>query len=81
MDNNARLQKAFADSIGIEHQKVTDDLAYGKDWDSVSHMAIVAALESEFDIMLDTLDVTDMSSVGKAKEIMGKYGITFDIAG
>jgi acyl carrier protein len=40
-------------------------------------MSLVALIESEFDIMLDTNDIIDMSSVGKAKSILGKYGVTF----
>lgn len=80
-DNLTRLKKIFAAALAIEATKVTDDLAYGKDWDSVAHMALVAALESEFDIMMETADVIDLSSVRKAKEILPKYGITFDITG
>ncbi len=42
-------------------------------WDSVAHMSIVAALEDEFDCMLGTEEIIDMSSFFKAVEIMGKY--------
>ena len=42
-------------------------------WASVAHMSIIAALEDEFDCMLDTEDVIDMSSFAKAVEIMDKY--------
>ena len=81
MDNLSRLQKAFGSALALEPQKVQDNLSYGKDWDSVAHMALIASLEAEFDIMIDTADVIDMSSVGKAKEILSKYGITFNTAG
>jgi len=58
---------------------VVDSLAYQSisEWDSVGHMALVAGLEEAFDIMLDTDDIIDMSSVAKAKEILGKHDITF----
>ena len=78
MKNTARLQAAFARALHLEAEKVVDDLAYGKDWDSVAHMAIVAALESQFGIMLETTDVVDMSTVQKAKSILTKYGIVFE---
>jgi acyl carrier protein len=42
-------------------------------WDSVAHMSIIAALEDEFDCMLNTGDIIDMSSFEKAVEIMEKY--------
>ncbi len=38
-------------------------------------MALVAAIESAFDIMLDTDDVIDMSNFAKAREIVTKYGV------
>ena len=52
-------------------------LAYGEDprWDSVAHMQLAARIEQDFDIMLDTEDVIGMSSYGKAREIVGKYGV------
>ncbi len=40
-------------------------------------MALVAAIDDKFDIMLDTDDVIDMSSFGKAREILTKYGVGF----
>lgn len=42
-------------------------------WDSVAHMAIVAELEDQLGIMLDTDDIIDMSSVTMAIEILSKY--------
>lgn len=38
-------------------------------------MVLIGAIETEFDIMMDTDDVIDMSSFGKAKEILSKYEI------
>ena len=76
MGNLAKLVKAFSDALGINPEVVNDNLSYGDaPWDSVAHMAIVAAIENAFDIMMDTDDVIDMSSFAKAKEIIGKYGI------
>ena len=46
-------------------------------WDSVGHMSLVAALEDEFDIMIDTDDIIDLSSYEKGKEILAKYGVEF----
>ena len=43
-------------------------------WDSIAHMSVVAALEDAFGIMIDMDDVIDMSSVGKAREILRKHG-------
>lgn len=76
MNNLENLVKAFSESLGIDADAVTDALSFGDvPWDSVAHMAIIAEVETVFDIMMDTDDVIDMSSFAKAKEIVRKYGI------
>ena len=62
----------FSTSLGIDLSEVHDNLEYNtiSQWDSVGHMALVATLEKEFDVMFDTDDMIDMSSVRKAKEIL-----------
>jgi hypothetical protein len=40
-------------------------------------MILIAELENSFNVMLDTDDIIDMSSVAMAKEILGKYDIEF----
>lgn len=73
------LYEVFAKALGIELAQVNDDLAYNSiaEWDSTAHMILVAELENQFNVMLDTDDIIDMSSVGKAKDILAKYDITF----
>jgi acyl carrier protein len=79
MTSDEQLRQAFARGLGIEASRVSDSLAYNsiREWDSVAHMAVIAELERAFDIMLDTDDVIDLSSVAKAKEILGKYQVSF----
>lgn len=79
MDNEAKLKDVFVSVLNISEETVNDDLAYNAipEWDSVGHMALVAEIDDEFDIMLDTDDVIDMSSFRKAKEILTKYNIAF----
>lgn len=66
--------------LDIPLDEVTDDLAYNSipQWNSVIHMALVAELEDKFDIMLDTDDIIDMSTVAKAREILTKYEVGFN---
>ncbi len=80
MNAMQRLRCVFAGTLGIAEEAVTDDLAYRgiPQWDSVAHMALVAAIDTEFDTMLDTDDVLDLSSVAKAREILAeRHGIGF----
>lgn len=78
MTNLEKLTKIFVESFGITAEQ-TKGLQYqGIDqWDSVGHMSLVAAIEDEFDIQLDTDDIIDMSSFEKAQEILKKYNIEF----
>ena len=80
--NKEKLRACFSQSLGIPLQQVTDDLTYDtvEEWDSVGHMTLVAEIESAFDVMFETDDILAMSSVGKAVEILRRYGVSFDAA-
>lgn len=76
MENLFRYNKVF-----VENLEITEDILEGlkyqsvENWDSVGHMGLMAALEDEFDIMIDTDDIIDFSSYEKGKEILKKYDI------
>jgi acyl carrier protein len=72
---NEKLIEIFATALAIDIQRITPELAYGAipEWDSTAHMILVAEIENQFDVMLDTDDIIDMSSVAKADEILAKY--------
>lgn len=79
MSNTDKLIRTFAETLQIESARVTDDLSYNAiaEWDSVGHMALIAALEEAFGVMLDTDDIIDLSSVTQAKTILAKYDVAF----
>jgi len=80
--NKEKLRDCFSRSLGVPLERVTDDLAYNTipEWDSVAHMALVADLESTFGLLFETDDILDLSTVGKAVEILGRHGVSFDAA-
>ncbi len=77
--NTAKLTAAFATALVVADSQIHDELAYNsiKEWDSTAHMLLIAELENVFNVMLDTDDIIDMSSVAKAKTILSKYGVAF----
>lgn len=79
MSNLEQYNKAFAEAFDISEEKLPG-LEYQaiENWDSVGHMGLIAALEDAFDIMMDTDDIIDFSSYEKGKEIMAKYGVSFE---
>ncbi|HEY6881552.1 MAG TPA: acyl carrier protein [Polyangiales bacterium] len=72
-----RLKKVFTSALGLAADVDPTSLAYAQNpvWDSVAHMQLIGALESEFDIMLETDDVIAMSSFQEAVRIVRKYGV------
>lgn len=79
MNNQQKLVQSFVQALGVTEEQVTDQLTYNtiKEWDSTAHMILISELENTFDVMLDTDDIIDMSTVAKAKEILAKYDVTF----
>jgi acyl carrier protein len=75
-----RLRRVFRSSLELADDFDVDGLTYRgiESWDSLAHMSLVAAMEDEFGVMIDTEDVIDMSSFDKAREILGKQGVRFD---
>jgi acyl carrier protein len=79
MGNLEKYAQVFVVSFEITHDQLTG-LKYQDvpAWDSVGHMAMIAAIEEAFDIMMDTDDIIDFSSYGKGMEILKeKYSVEF----
>jgi len=77
VENEDKLKSAFIKTIGVLPGCDFNSLEYSKTegWDSIAHMALIAAIEEEFDIMLETDDVIAMNSYPLAKEILKKYEV------
>lgn len=79
MNTTEKLYNSFSEALNIDRSQVNDALTYRSipQWDSISHMVLIGNLEETFGISIETDDVIDMSSVGKAKEILKKYNVIF----
>jgi len=79
MDNLEKYQQAFKETFMVEEEKLSD-LKYQDipEWDSVGHMALMAALEENFQIELDIDDIIEFSSFEYGKEILKKYKVDVD---
>lgn len=67
-----RVLSVFTKTFDLPKGIDTAQLIYNeyKGWDSIAHMTLVAALEGEFDCMLEMDDILAMSSFDKAVEIL-----------
>lgn len=72
-----RLRTLFVQEMDLGEEVDVENLQYRdiEQWDSVGHMALVAAIEDEFDVMLDTDQVIDMSSFKVAVEMLRAMGL------
>ena len=75
-----RLREAFRGALDLPADAPVDDLQYqdNEKWDSLAHMSLIATIEDEFDVMIDTDDVINMSSFAEAVRILGKYGVAIN---
>ena len=75
--SRSKVERIFQDVLALEPPVDWDGLRYQQveAWDSLGHMAIVAELEDEFGILMETDDIVDMSSFGRALEILSKYDV------
>lgn len=77
MNNIERYNKVFCEVMQVGEEEL-DGLRFKEYeyWDSVGHMTLIAALEEEFDIMLETEDMMSIKSYQEGKDILSqKYNI------
>lgn len=69
MSNLEKYNQSFIKALSITEDKLEDSLNYQDipEWDSVGHMSLVAELEDNFGIMMDTDDIIDFNSYQKGK--------------
>ena len=69
---NEKLRAVFVEALDLDEGVDVDKLSYRgiEAWDSVGHMSLVAAIEDEFDVQLDTDQVIDMSSFKVALDML-----------
>lgn len=75
MDVQEKVFASFKEAFDVDDTIDRSLLVYRElpEWNSIGHMTLVAALETEFDAMLEADDILAMSSFDKAVEIMSKY--------
>ncbi len=75
-----KLQAAFREALPLPEDVNYSQIIYGqtKGWDSIAHMTLIAAIETQFDVMLNTEELIALSSFSKAQELLQQHGVTFE---
>jgi acyl carrier protein len=79
MTNKEKYDRCFIDNLSLNNEQLKN-LAYQSVplWDSVGHMQLIAAIEEQFDIMMETDDIVDFSSYEKGLYILTqRYDVQF----
>lgn len=77
MSLSERLRTVFVDALQLDDDVDVENLKYRdiEAWDSVGHMALIAAIEDEFDVQFETDQVIDMSSFKVALDMLTGFGV------
>jgi len=77
MDAQAKYDQSFLESFSLTDPALLPGLEYNaiREWDSIGHMSLMAALEDAFGISLETDDIIEFNSYQKGKDILKKYGV------
>ena len=77
MPNVDKYSNIFKTALNISDDKMSENLKYNEieEWDSIGHMTLIAALEEEYKINLETDDIIEFSSFKKGMSILKKYNV------
>ncbi|QNK62306.1 acyl carrier protein [Pedobacter sp. PAMC26386] len=77
MNLSPKLLEVFTTALAVPADQITADLDYQgiPEWDSMSHMILIAELESSYAITIETDDLLEMTSVTNVVDRLKKYGI------
>ena len=82
-DNLDKYKAAFIEAFELEGEYNLEDLKYQSidEWDSIGHMALMAELETNFDITIKTEDLIEFESYIQGVDIMARYDRIVKICG
>jgi acyl carrier protein len=74
---NDRLRVVFVDALELPEGVDVESLKYRDigQWDSLGHMTLVAAIEDEFGVQLETDQVIDLSSFKVGLDMLRSMGV------
>ncbi len=70
-----RINQILSDNLKITLEQAAQNLTMQdiNDWDSLSHMNLIVAIEDEFQLQLTGDEIAEMISLDKIREIVQKH--------
>lgn len=80
MNNLKKYQSVFVDIFNVPLEVLNDNFTFAntENWDSITHMGLIADLETVFDVMLDTEEILNFGSYENGKKILQSKGVDFN---
>ena len=77
MTNLEKLNGVFCEVFLVDATALGEgfDNQHVDGWDSVRQLSLASSLEDAFDIMLDPVDILELTSYENARSMLGKYEI------
>ena len=71
------LEQLVGDVFAIEPNTVTDTTSPATldRWDSLNHLALIAAVEETYEVFLSTSEMREASSIGNLRRILATKGV------
>ena len=64
MDYKERIKEIIADTLGIDIERITDDLAGDiEEWDSVGNLTIISTIEEELEVDIPIEDLYELNNI------------------
>lgn len=65
MDYKERIKEIIADTLGIDIERITDDLTAGdiEEWDSVGNLTIISTIEEELEVDIPIEDLYELNNI------------------
>ena len=65
MDYKERIKEIIPDTLGIDIERITDDLAAGdiEEWDSVGNLTIISTIEEELEVDIPIEDLYELNNI------------------
>ena len=65
MDYKERIKEIIADTLGIDIERITDDLAAGdiEEWDSVGNLTIISTIEEELEVDIPIAALYELNNI------------------
>ena len=74
---DGRLFQTLSAALGVAEDELSDDSSPEtvEAWDSLNHLNIILAMESEYEIELSAEDAMAMSTVARIRDVLRTYGV------